>query len=148
MAEGGQNVPVGDGASGQGLATEPAPSKEVLVQKSDRELYRERRKYGIRLVDKHYPLRGYGNYWADVIWMGDDGYLEVYYVHDSWNGTGAERYVGVTLNEETAKKIRDRIMAVKTFRDFRNLYDELINATYCNDKDGAYICEDDDDDDI
>jgi len=52
------------------------------------------------------------------------------------------------LNEEMARKIRDRIMAIRTFRDFRSLYDELLNATYCNGEDGAYICEDDDDDDI
>jgi hypothetical protein len=151
MADLGQSAPTGGGA-GQGLATEPAlnkkPDKELLARRSDRELYRQKTKYGIEVVDKHYPLRGYGNYWANAIYIRDDGYLEVYYVHDNWNGTGAEREISITLNEETARKIRDRIMAVKTFRDFRSLYDELLNATYCNDEDGAYICEDDDDDDI
>ena len=147
MADLGQSAPTGGGA-GQGLATEPAPSKEVLVQRSDRELYRMRTKYGIEVVDKHYPLRGYGNYWANAIYIRDDGYLAIYYIHDNWNGTGAERYVAVMLNDEMARKIRDRIMAVRTFRDFRSLYDELLNATYCNGEDGAYICEDDDDDDI
>ena len=148
MADLGQGAPTGGGATGASPATELAPSKEVLVQMSDRELYRMRTKYGIEVVDKHYPLRGYGNYWANAIYINDEGYLEVYYVHDNWNGTGAERYVGVTLNEEMARKIRDRIMAIRTFRDFRSLYDELLNATYCNGEDGAYICEDDDDDDI
>jgi len=149
MAELGQEgAPTGGGAAGASPATESAPSKEVLVQRSDRELYRMRTKYGIEVVDKHYPLRGYGNYWANAIYIRDDGYLEIYYIHDNWNGTGAERYVAVMLNDEMARKIRDRIMAVRTFRDFRSLYDELLNATYCNGEDGAYICEDDDDDDI
>jgi len=146
MAEVGQKVPPpGGGAVGQSLATESAPPREVLAQRSDRELYRERGKYGIRLVDKHYPLRGYGNYYADAIWLGNDGYLEIYHVHDNWNGTGAETYLKVTLNNETAEEIRKEMMAVKTFSDFRTLYNKLINATFCNDgENGAYICEDDD----
>jgi len=60
-----------------------------LVQRSDRELYRMRTKYGIEVVDKHYPLRGYGNYWANAIYINDEGYLE--YTTYTIIGTARER---------------------------------------------------------
>jgi len=152
MADLGQGAPTGGGAAGASPATESAPSKEpdkeLLTRRSDRELYRMRTRYGIEIADKHYPMAGYGNFYAYVIYLGDNGYLDVYEVRDNWNGSGRVGYVDVQLDEKTAAQIRSELLSIKTFRDFRSLFDKLVQATYCNGEDGAYICEDDDDDDI
>jgi len=144
MTHAGQSAPTGGGAQAGAWQQNPA-DKEILVQRSDRVLYRQRTKHGVEVVDKHYPMRGYGNFYSYVIYLGDSGYLDVYEVRDNWNGSGRTGYVDVQLDEKTASQIRSKLLSIKTFRDFQSLYDELINATYCNGEDGAYICEDDDD---
>jgi hypothetical protein len=102
------------------------PIMEVLEQREYAVLYRERFHKGVRLVLKHYLSDC--DYFADVIYIGDDRYLDVYHVQGRLS---REEYLSLFLDSETAEQIRKEVMSVKTFEDLYKLFDSLLKATFC-----------------
>jgi hypothetical protein len=102
------------------------PIMEVLERREYAVLYRERTVGGVKLVLKHYLSDC--DYFADIVYIGDDGYLDVYHVRT----LDREDYLRVFLDSETAEQIRKEVMSVKTFEDFYKLLDSLLRATFCN----------------
>jgi hypothetical protein len=116
------------------IARRPSPVMEVLEQSQYGVLYIERN-HGIKLVYRHYlsPC----DYYADVVYIGDDGYLDAYHIH----GRDVETYLGLFLNSETAEQIRKEVASVKTIDDFYGLLNRLLKTTFCIDGHDTYhIC--------
>jgi len=110
------------------------PIMEVLEQNEYAVLYRERFHKGVRLVHKHY-LSGC-DYFADVIYIGDDGFLDIYHVQGRLR---SEEYLSLFLDSETAEQIRKDVMSVKTFEDLYRLFDRLLKTTFCESKEKPWL---------
>ena len=113
------------------------PVMEVLEQNGHAVLYREKFHNGVRLVYRQY-LTGCDDF-SDIIYIGEDGYLFVFHVHGRLN---REDYLHLFLDDKTASQIRSELLSIKTFRDFKMLFDKLLNTTFCYSGRGTYhICE-------
>jgi hypothetical protein len=101
------------------------PVIEVLEETGNTVTFRKRVDFGVMLVHRHYLGC---DYFEDVIYLSDDGFLNVYHVNDETD----EDYLKVYLDRETAEQIRREIMSAKTFEDFARLMDMLLKATFCD----------------
>jgi len=111
------------------------PIMEVLERREYAVLYRERTVGGVELVLKHYLSDC--DYFADVVYIGDDGYLNIYHVRT----LDREDYLKLYLDDRTATEIRREVMNAKTFEDFYKLLDSLLKTTFCKSESGYRICK-------
>jgi len=109
------------------------PIKEVLEQNEYAVLYRERFHKGVKLVHKHYLGC---DYFADVIYIGDDGFLDIYHVQGRLR---SEEYLSLFLDSETAEQIRKEVMSVTSFEDLYRLFDRLLKTTFCESKEKPWL---------
>jgi hypothetical protein len=109
------------------------PMMEVLERNDYAVLYRERFGKGYRLVYRHYLSAC--DYFSDVIYIDDDGFLWVYHMR----GRNREDYLSEFLDSESTQKIRDAIMSVKTFEDFAQLLDRLLKTTFCKSEEKPWL---------
>jgi len=113
-------------------------TKIMIAESSNRRLYKWITEDGVYLIAERYAEGKCRTY---VIYLGN-GYLHIYSSRNCAQET--TDYIEVQLTQETATKVHNAIESVKTFRDFRRVYNWLLNATYCYGENGADICEDED----
>jgi hypothetical protein len=84
-----------------------------------------------------------------MIYIGGAGRVCYLHVYSSRNcSLETVDYLEVQLTPETAARVRNAVEAIRTFRDFKKLYNQLLNATYCYEEQGANMCNDEDIDDL
>jgi len=113
--------------------------KIPIAEGSNRRLYKWVTQDGVYLIAERYMEGKCKTY---DIYLSNGGYLHVY----SSRNCDLETvdYLEVQLTPETATQVRNAIESVKTFRDFKKVYNWLLNATYCYGEQGASICNDED----
>lgn len=71
----------------------------------------------IAVIDKHYPLYPYGNYFSYSYEVDKRGKrLILYHAHDEWNGTGSETIINVPLTDEEFELMAGLLKRVSRFR--------------------------------
>ena len=113
-------------------------TKIMIAEGSNRRLYKWVTEVGVYLIAERYMEGKCKTY---SIYLSNDGYLHVY---SSRNWLETTDYLEVQLTHETSMQIRSAIESVKTFRDFKRVFNWLLNATYCYGEQGANICNDED----
>lgn len=116
--------------------TEP----KIIAESSNKRLYRRVTENGVYLTAEQYTSDG--DCKTYVIYLSNDGYLHVYSSRRCSMQT--TDYLEVQLTAQDAARVRNTIESVRTFSDFKRVYDWLLNATYCYGEQGASICEDED----
>ncbi len=114
-------------------------SKIMIAESSNRRLYKWITENGTYLIAERYVDGSCRTY---VIYLSNGGYLHVYSSRNCSLET--TDYLEVQLTQETASQIREVLETIKTFRDFKRVYNWLLNATYCHGTQGADICDDED----
>ena len=117
-------------------------NKILIAESSNKRLYKQVTQDGVYLIAERYAGGKCKTY---VIYLSHDGYLHVYASYAC--GLETVDYLEVQLTPETAAQVR-HAMEVKTFRDFKKVFNWLLNATYCYGEQGASICDDEDIDDL
>jgi len=114
-------------------------TKIMIAEGSNRILYKLVTEDGVYLIAERYTSDGCKTY---VIYLSNGGYLHVYTSRRCSMET--TDYLEVQLTQETTTQVRNAIESVKTFRDFKRVFNWLLNATYCYGEQGANICNDED----
>ena len=80
----------------------------------------------IAIDDVHYPLYPYRNYWLNSYMINKrEKRLKLMYVHDTWNGTGAETKINVPLTDEEFELMMNTLRRVTRFKHV-DVLDELF----------------------
>jgi len=117
--------------------------KIMIAEATNRRLYKQVTQDGVYLIAERYMGGRCKTY---VIYLSYGGYLHVYASYAC--GLETVDYIEIQLSDVAATSVRNAIEIVKTFRDFRKIYNWLLNAVYCYGEQGADFCEDEDIDDL